>query len=156
MSRFEPDGARVTLDFIPRRPSAAAELAEAGRLHLLQREGVLARRDFPEPHRANVHPSTHGNKRAPMSSEILPNETSIIRPIGAVLREQNDYRQCYVQVDAMCRVRQTAVSTAPVHRAPPRCRGQAPKRHSIVPKASSSMAAIAVAVQSTMPSIGGR
>src|SRR5215831_19319954 len=53
----------------------------------------------------------------------------------------------------MIRVRQTAASSAPMPNARPQRRGQAPQPHGGAPKAQGLTAAIAVAAQSTVPSI---
>jgi hypothetical protein len=53
----------------------------------------------------------------------------------------------------MCGMRQSAASTAPIANARSRCRGQGPKPRSGAPKAQALTAAIAIAAQSSVPSI---
>jgi putative transposase len=71
---------------------------------------VLSYLDFPEQHRSKLHstnPLERLNKEVKRRADVVgifPNETSIVRLIGAVLLEQNDEWQLqhrYMQVEAM-------------------------------------------------------
>ena len=71
---------------------------------------VLSYMAFPEQHRTKLHstnPLERLNKEVKRRADVVgifPNETSIVRLIGAVLLEQNDEWQLqhrYMQVEAM-------------------------------------------------------
>src|SRR5690349_24921161 len=83
---------------------------------------LLSHLDFPEQHRAKVHRTNHLerlNKEVKRRADVVgifPNETSIIRLIGAVLLEQNDEWQLqhrYMQVEAMAELAAPPADTKP-------------------------------------------
>ena len=74
---------------------------------------VLAYMAFPRQHRTKLHstnPIERLNKEVKRRADVVgifPNETSIMRLIGAVLFEQNDERQTqnrYMQVEAFAKI----------------------------------------------------
>jgi putative transposase len=80
---------------------------------------VLAYMGFPAQHRTKLHstnPLERLNKEVKRRADVVgifPNETSIIRLIGAVLLEQNDEWQTqnrYMQVEAMAELNPTVES----------------------------------------------
>jgi transposase-like protein len=92
------------------RRSAAAEMAEAVRLHRRQRDGCAVTHGFSRT--ASCQGTQHqptgtvkqGGQTARRCGGHLPERGSIIRLIGAVLLEQNDEWQLqhrYMQVEAM-------------------------------------------------------
>src|ERR1700755_1036190 len=71
---------------------------------------VLAYMAFPAQHRTKLHstnPLERLNKEVKRRADVVgvfPNESAIVRPIGAVLLEQNDEWQLqhrYMQLEAM-------------------------------------------------------
>ena len=83
---------------------------------------VLSYLDFPEPHRSKLHstnPLERLNKEVKRRADVVgifPNEAAIVRPIGAVLLEQNDEWQLqhrFLQVEAMAELIAPASATAP-------------------------------------------
>jgi putative transposase len=97
----------------PRWPRLAALTDES-------EHDVLAYLAFPAQHRAKLHstnPLERLNKEVKRRADVVgifPNETSIVRLIGAVLLEQNDEWQLrcrYMQVEAMAELAAPAADT---------------------------------------------